>query len=299
MKIVQSCWSKPICHNGINSVIGGWYNPIFFYMSWSLSCLTYLKYYNNIELVCDSKSKEILIDRMRLPYSNVTVILDELKDYHPDLWALGKVVAYSVQKEPFIHVDYDTYIWEKFPQRIEEAGLVAQHLENDYKHNDLFFADVVKAFRYIPNDILKYRVNSSVITEINAGVIGGNNIIFFKEYCNEAFKFVDSNRNFIENLRFKGMFNTIFEQYLFYCMCSNRNITISYLIEKDISSNFDGLADFHDIGRKTNFIHTVGFYKSYFEIGEQIAYRLYVEFPEYYDRIVNLYKKGVLKNDFS
>ena len=45
--------------------------------------------------------------------------LDELNDYPIELWAIGKLYAYGLQNEPFLHVDNDTFIWSRFSNKIE------------------------------------------------------------------------------------------------------------------------------------------------------------------------------------
>lgn len=295
MKIVQSYWSKPnsnSVYNGMNT--GGWADSVFFYMSWALSCLKFSEYYDNIELVTDQKGKELLIDILELPYTSVNITLDDLNEYDPDLWAIGKVYAYSIQKEPFIHVDYDVYIWGKFSDDIECASLVAQHKEMSYNHNQIFYEDVEHNLSYIPKSILDFRGLTKEIVEVNAGILGGQDLSFIREYTKEAFLFIDKNHKQLGKLAYKGMFNTIFEQYLFYCLANEKKVEIQYLIKEDISDNFEGLADFSDIYYGKTFIHTVGHYKKYLMIGEQVSYRLLYEYPEYYYRILNLYNKGVL-----
>lgn len=115
MKIVQSFWSKPMLMNDNSDAIfrsnGGWTDRIYFYMSWALSCLKFKEIYNEIELVTDINGKHLLYDILELPYTNVVTKLDDLNDYNHNLWALGKLYAYKLQQEPFIHVDSDVFAW--------------------------------------------------------------------------------------------------------------------------------------------------------------------------------------------
>ncbi len=297
MKIIHSLWSKPVKSDCYKGVIGGWNKPIFFYMSWALSCLTYRKHYGEIDLYCDKAGKKMLIDIMGLPYSEVHVELDELNEYSTDLWALGKIYAYSVQKKSFIHVDYDSYIWDKFPSYIETADITVQHKEYNYKQNILYYNDVESNLSYIPDDILTFRTNNLEINEYNAGIIGGNDVTFFREYSEKAFKFVNENLSNIPKLRYKGMFNSIYEQYLFYCMCSNSNKKVNCLFDNP-KEDFIYKNYFSEIGRSMNFIHAMSTAKRDYSTGEQIVYRLFFEFPEYYNKIVDLYKTNKLTNDF-
>ncbi len=75
MKIVHSYWSKPnLIQKKASQNLGGWTHRAFNYMSWALSCLKFKEFYPNIELVTDQKGKELLIDRLGLPYTSVKVV---------------------------------------------------------------------------------------------------------------------------------------------------------------------------------------------------------------------------------
>jgi len=77
-------------------VRGGWSDKKYNYMSWAFSCLQFKKYYSEVELITDKLGKELLIDKLELPYTSVKVELDQLNSYHSDLWALGKIVKYNL-----------------------------------------------------------------------------------------------------------------------------------------------------------------------------------------------------------
>lgn len=289
MKIIHSYWSKPYLISNENT--GGWSNKIFHYMSCTLSCLKFREHYE-IELFTDKKGKELFIEKLQLPYTKVHVVLDNLNKYSSDLWAIGKIYTYGKQTEPFIHVDNDVYIWAKLPLYLENAGIIAQHKEVDYPHNREFYTDVKNIFLYIPSSIIEFRKTEKRIIEINAGIFGGNNIEFISKYADEAFSFINQNLDSISLLKYKGMFNTIFEQYLLYCMAAIENEEISYLLNEEINSDFLGLADFWNVPNAKTYIHTVGYYKKHYQIGEQMAQRLWIEYPDYYYRIVKLMKNG-------
>lgn len=101
-------------------------------MSWALSCLQLKQFYDEIELITDSEGADLLINKLHLPYTSYLTTLDKLNDENPAIWTLGKIAAYEMQQEPFIHVDGDIYIWKPFPKRIENAGIVAQNIEKNY-----------------------------------------------------------------------------------------------------------------------------------------------------------------------
>src|SRR5258708_18545788 len=113
MKIVQSYWSKPVLERGQrrgeDRKRGGWIDIKFHYMSWALSCLSFQKFYPEIQLVTDTFGKSILIDRIGLPYTLFRTDLDHLMDNNTDLWAIAKLHTYLLQTEPFLHVDNDVF----------------------------------------------------------------------------------------------------------------------------------------------------------------------------------------------
>ena len=288
MKILHSYWTKPNLKNdNTNSwdrSAGGWTEKRYNYMSWALSCLQFRQFYDDVELVTDQKGKELLIDKFGLPYTKVSVVLDELNDYNPDLWALGKIYAYSMQKEPFLHVDGDIFIWDRFDDELESAPLVAQHLEEDYPFYRGALEEIEEHFSFIPEVIAENRQQGKPVNAYNAGVFGGNQVAFFDDYCQQAFEFVDRNVDRLNKIQGLGLFNCIFEQHLFYCLSKAQGIpTHTYL--DDIDDRFIGLADFKGVPSRTKYIHTVGYYKKFSKIGADVEFRLRADHPEYFYRI--------------
>ena len=63
----------------------------------------------------------MLVDRLKLPYKEVHVVYDDLAVL-PHHWAIAKIKTYTLQEEPFIHVDGDIYIPNPLPDDILKAG---------------------------------------------------------------------------------------------------------------------------------------------------------------------------------
>lgn len=281
MKIVQSYWSKPGNENC------SWMKNEMHYFCWALSCLKLKQHYDHVELVTDQKGKEMLIDRLGLPYDSVKVVLDDLNDYPKELWAIGKIYAYQQQDQAFIHVDGDICIWDRFPERIEKASLTAQHEEDCYEFGSAHFQNLLDIkVNYFPPEILKYRKeNNQKIVEANAGILGGNDIDFIQSYCKEAFNFVDKSMDQALKAEHAGMFNTVFEQYLFYCMAYTKNKKVNYLFEEPINSRFEELVRVMDVPYASKFIHLLSFHKKPLLHNQKVMQHLWYEFPEFYDRI--------------
>ena len=263
--------------------LGGWLAKKHNYMSWMLSSLQLSLYYEDIELVTDEAGYDLLINKLQLPYTSMRVELDCLNEYHSDLWALGKIYAYRLQEKPFLHVDGDVFIWNRFPKELESATLAAQNLEIDepgYAEVDEY---VQKHFDFVPAILHPAREK---ITSVNAGIFGGSNIKFFQDYTALVFKFIDKNLNKTIGLDI-GAFNMYYEQYLFYRLVEEQNVPIDFLIN-DQRQLVDRHVNFLGIPTNSNYLHTVGTFKKRKETGKFLEHTLRSTYPNQYFYLMDL-----------
>src|ERR1700744_6469711 len=158
MKILHTFWTGPANQHSGNLLCmkAGWRSSEYHWMSWALSCLQAKAIFGNIHLVTDERGKEILINRFQLPYSSVTTELqDELKDCHPDTWALAKLYTYSIQTEPFLHIDGDVILWKEPGRDFLSAPLFAQNLDKNLTLYRQTLDQVNQHFTYIPKPFSK------------------------------------------------------------------------------------------------------------------------------------------------
>jgi hypothetical protein len=289
MRIIQSSWS---C-NQTDLLISnsGWLAPEYNLMAWTLSCLQLKQYYPNVVLYCDSVSAKILIDNLQLPYSEVICNLDVLNSYHPQLWALPKIKAYSLQESPFLHVDGDVFIWKKFEDDLMKSNLIAQNIESATNYYENIMLSLEENLVFFPKEIKSERDSKNPILAYNAGIFGGSNVSFFKEYSKKAFEFVDKNVLNLSKINVTN-FNIFFEQYLFCCMAKQQNQNVGVLIPEVIGDNeYKGFADFTKVPHEKNYLHLLGTYKKSEFVCKQLANRLRQDYPVYYYRIIELFKR--------
>ncbi|MEF9476366.1 hypothetical protein OWR28_00030 [Chryseobacterium sp. 1B4] len=197
-------------------------------MSWALSCLRFKKFYN-VELVTDTVGKELLIDTLELPYDSVSLKLDELNDTYPNpknIWALGKYMLLKYSRN-HLSMLMPMYLSGKIPDRIEKGELISQQLEQDTGYHEGNLKELYSCLEFVPEIIESYYKKTGDASQYNAGIIGGNNISFFKEYAKLAREIVDKNINALENVEFsvnKNAFPCFFEQYLFLCMAREKTL---------------------------------------------------------------------------
>ncbi len=269
----------------------GWVAPEFHLISWALSCLQLKKFYQQVELFASSCAAELLIGKLNLPYFKIHLIHDNFHIADEKLWALYKIFTYSLQDEPFLHIDGDVFLFKELPPFLLSGELVAQNMEvatpEVYSNTQ---KQLVKHFTYFPDCVNKEFYNTSPIKAVNAGILGGTNIKFIKEYADLAFKYVERNKRHLPLINLHG-FNVFFEQHLFYSLAKEKELRIEFLINELIEDDkYRHLGDFHEVPCKNNYLHLIGEYKRDEYTCRQMAAKLRELYPEYYYRIMSLCK---------
>lgn len=128
-------------------------------------------------MITDSEGYEI-IKILNLPYSDVSIALNDLAGENHKLWVLGKFKAFKKQTKSFIHIDNDVYLWNKLVFASNTKYLIAQsriQISEIYKQT---LKEVFEKFTYVPPCIEKRKIPKKFLVA-NAGIIGGSDIDFF------------------------------------------------------------------------------------------------------------------------
>lgn len=295
VKIVHSYWSKPINEKGNSRAedrkLGGWRTKKFHYMSWALSCLSFKEYYGQIDLVTDELGKSILLDEIGLPYSNVIVRLNELDDCNLDLWALAKLYAYLLQDKPFIHVDGDVFIWKGL-EEVNEAPLIVQNEEIGINFYRGIWNEILEKFSYVPEYMLKDYRNYPEIRSCNAGIFGGSDLEFIKEFAYESIEFLRRNNDSINRINTLGWSVLIYEQYLFSCLARYKEKKVYSIFPAN--EKYSDISSFYGVPRKKQYVHAVGSMKQEHSVCENLASQLLLRYPKYYYQIEALLQNQIL-----
>lgn len=270
----------------------GWVSPLYHLLSWGLSALTLKKALGNLTLYTNSYGKEILIDLLQLPYDNVVLSFDGWELPHKELWALSKIHTYSLQTTPFIHIDGDIYLFKPFPNEFKEASLIAQNIEQFTDYYYSVMKPINRKFTYMPEYVRNDFLKQESLHAVNAGILGGNDLAFFKDYTQEARRYVESNLDSLHTLD-ANRFNVFFEQHLFYNMAKTHKLDIKYLLSQEYHDNaYLGLDKFYDIpSGKSWYFHLLGNYKRDIFTCQQMANTLHALYPNVYKRIISEYNR--------
>jgi hypothetical protein len=274
MKILHSFWSKPFFEQVRSPA-----STEFLLLSFAYSCLQARKFYLNVELVTDDRGLQLLVEGLKLPYTNCTVVLNDLNHYDPELFAIGKVYAYAHQTEPFLHIDNDLFIWERFNDSVQRFPLTVLHKEGYPLYAAGYISalqEIKQKFDYVPKYLADVPLDKEIVG-VNAGVMGGTDTEFFKVFSREVFQFIDNNPNW-KTMSSPWVFNVIYEQMLFYYLLERKERINFYLDESP------QLYSFSEVPGKTRLIHARGDQRG-FALRTSLLYFFKTDFPLEYSRI--------------
>lgn len=221
------------------TITGGFLDYEAYASSIILSMMLAKENIGRIELYTDTVGKA-LIDRLGLDVDAVHVVYDDFDYPHP-LWVASKLLTFSVQQEPFIHLDLDAYLWSPLPKRLSGAAVVAQSSEEDWPSYTNAVNYLMEKAKWVPDFIrLHWLEHGGKIFAINAGAYGGadlESIRIVSKSALETIHHVDNKPMFDELLLTHKSIDSIFwsfpillEQYYMGVYCFQQGIDLRYVL---------------------------------------------------------------------
>jgi hypothetical protein len=298
MRAVWSFWSGPF-HEYYGQI---WCKPLHHLLAWGLSVQTASRYYLDTVLITDRPGKKLLVDQLGLTFGEVSTELDRLKGVDPGWWALGKLVAYSLQDRPFVHLDSDVFLWKRLPPHLLESPVFTQYPEGFYDHGPYYQPqDIEWAFAQeatkLPREWEWTRRNRSHFPAENCGILGGSHVEFLRYYGQTAVDLVlrPENAAAWRRLPDKRRYNIVLEQF-FLSACAEfhgcdttspyQGVRISHLFatwEKAFDPNY---------AARIGFTHLVAGAKSHPAVGRRLEERVRRENPAYFRRCEQVLARG-------
>ena len=295
MRAVWSFWTKPFRshHHRV------WLTERHHLLAWVLSVQTAKQRYSRTALFTDEEGARLLVDDLGLDFTDVSTGLDELRDADPEWWVLGKLWTYRAQKEPFVHLDSDVFLWRRLPERLEQSLVFAQNPETFPFTDESWYRPIQydRGIRLVggwaPPEWCWY-VSRGANTAICCGILGGNAVGFLAYYADLAIRMVDHPRNQAAwaDIGSPISDNILLEQYLL-AACLDfhkqqkqsrfRNVEIDYLFASSEQA-FDETA-----AARVGYTHLIGGAKSNAALLNRLERRVRRDYPEYYERCSKAY----------
>jgi len=264
----------------------GFFRYSDFLYTTALSVLCASRQFPKVEMVANDFFIE-MFKKLKLPITSYSNKMNDMKDVSRFFWAYGKLMAYCEQTEPFIHLDNDVFLWQKFPKRILNAELCFQSHEpmnvEGYKYYDMlrpcFAAAPIKPQKIVDNEVTDFAYN--------CGICGGHNLDFFHEWkeCSEEYIFAEEN----QLLFYQEYANVLIHQNLFH----EQYFAASLIKMHGMRNKVQVLAeDAMEIDKKIKYTHLWGTTKKGGNWMSRVFMRLYREDEDLHKRVTAFLKKN-------
>jgi hypothetical protein len=288
MKAVWSFWTKPFeAHHH-----SWWPSAKHHLLAWVLSLETARQHYPDTWLITDDAGARMLVDGIGLQFRRVSTELNALAQHDTDWWAAGKIYAYRMQTEPFVHIDNDVFLWKRLPARLERADVFAQNPESlvaatNYQPELL---DRALSDAWLPDEWRWYQ-RLSKRQAYCCGILGGNCIDFINLYATASLRMIEdpANQSALQSLPNKQMHIVLVEQYLLSAFAkyhTSRPGSPFGRIEFECLFNTMDESQTPDYVARAGFTHLGGTAKKNGLFAERLENRVRRDYPEHYRRCV-------------
>lgn len=277
MNAIQTFYSFDAVQNPVE-IKAGFYCAHMNWMSMALSCLLLKRHFNSVSLYCNDIIGDLMTNIIKIPYDKVVITPNYMDKYAGcNLWAYPKVYTYSLQDNPFIHVDTDFFMFSSPSTNILTSELIGQNIEYDDQMSNRNTMDrLLNAGVRFPSWVIEEYENNPILRVVNAGVLGGRNISFFKEYVEVINEFISDNLSILRTLS-DGFVNSIYEQFFFYILAKKHQLNTGYFTEGNyLSTTFNWLPIDWGYSPKRGYMHILAGLKrrlkSYIFVNDYLKY---------------------------
>jgi heat shock protein HspQ len=290
-QLIHSLWTAPYQESPYR-INGGFKNKYYFLLSATLSFFSFKKNVPNskFKLVTDDIGVSMLIDELGLPYDEVDLKLNNVK-LDSDIWSIGKLHAFQ-QTKPFLHVDFDAFLFKPISKKILEAKIAVCNDEENYKiYNNIIiqFKSGVKIYDTIYRNILKDFNERNFVSSYNMGIFGGNDLTLINEYAERSLKLYKLNSKSLQSVNRAGITCVVEQIYLAYFL-KDKKIKPTFFLKNNWIDNVAlHISDAHEKG----FTHLVSESKRNQEILTMLENRVQREQPKYFEKLQEIKKKSI------
>lgn len=199
------CYTYYVHSEDANSISCGFGNPFLFFKIANVSIKEALLRFDRVDIYTDSLGKEILEKNVPLSRAcNIIVVNYEEYNFDKRYWNFPKMITYSLQDKPFVHIDFDVIVLDTFV--FTDTPDIYTELKREYTYESRF-----DKYKGVAPDFL-----------ICSGLIGGHNTDVFKKNFEIAKQVCQPTDNEIEYEDLWGI-----EEYSFTQMANADNLIVS------------------------------------------------------------------------
>lgn len=262
---------------------GGFLDAEAFWCSCTLSVLLAKRHIGRVALYTDSRGAQLLAP-LRLPFDEVHLVFDDF-DFPPQLWMASKLRTYRLQREPFVHLDLDAYLWAPLPPRLVGAEILAQSSEEGYACYDWVLTYFLRNAGFVPDFVRSHVAQHGLrVRALNAGIYGGRNLAAIHASCDAAFAtiehpanqamFADLTAHHSQGGELFYEFNILLEQYFASVYYHEHRLEVQYVLSE------------HE---PPYFTHLLGDAKRDADNVRDLKNRVIRDYPPFHQRVLSTY----------
>ena len=174
----------------------------------TLSALLAKRHYGNIVLYTDPETANI-VRKVGIPYDEINT--ETLSQYNGKAYTLPKMFVYAEQTEPFIHIDIDTFLFNKITVKDDKSiyctfqeGLT-DYIEYDERHMNFHNTYIKNSFELLPKLDKKFVDFINFEGIYNTCFFGGYEHKLISEATKYCLDIYNKNSQFIDSEYYNGV----------------------------------------------------------------------------------------------
>jgi hypothetical protein len=235
MNIIMSLWTKPCVDgkkHGFNSIEAMMESLI-------LSANVAKKNYPELHFYTDELGYEWITPYLdQLPFTKIEVCLDDFNWVPETYWSFVKMCVYSLQKEPFIHIDNDVFLWDKIPDSLTKGkDFLFERLEDATHDEFTFYQTGLKTYSEAIHPEFKFHKYA-----VNCGVFGcltDRAFSLLPKYLEFGKYFIDraelSKTIQTESISNRMLASVVIEQLYIYSLIMMNKLSYGVILNQDVS----------------------------------------------------------------
>ena len=201
------------------------------------------QYFNNIEIRTTPDMGEFLSEL----FSDVSIVHQNCQQFGDYNWQMNKIMSYSQQSEPFLHIDHDVFISKNPNLELWNSGFLTQNLESSSDKQDhirsVYF--MAKNNGHIFPEYAEERATQKLWTQHNMGLFGCFDLEKCHQYCQDIFGCAGNGRPFSGQA-------IIYEQFCFTAFANKNEIPVmTFLDNNSIEDDAERKGYCHLMGGKS------------------------------------------------
>ena len=254
MNIIMSLWTKP-CLEGKSH---GYNNKEEMIESLVVSANVVKRHYDEIHFYTDNLGMKWIEPYLKyLPFTKIVVCMDDMNWLDDKYWSLAKMYVYKLQKEPFIHIDNDVFLWDEFPKELFENDFFFQEIELFNELGRDFYLRGLSVFKdALPSDFIE------TDGAFNCGVFGcltEKALSLIPIYYKMGLDFVEKTKKLTtldkESISSRWLATVIIEQVVIYSLITNGDYKYDVFLHH--GDYYSGFTKFYNF----KYTHTVAQHK--------------------------------------